>query len=79
MSVYKQDIPFGGAKGGLNIDINNYNKKELEKITRNFSKSLYPYIGSNNDIPAPDVNTDSKIMDWMTDEYNNISGNYNHM
>lgn len=72
-----QDIPFGGAKGGLNINIQDYSEKDLEKITRAFSKSLYPYIGSNKDIPAPDVNTNSKIMDWMTDEYNNISGNYN--
>jgi glutamate dehydrogenase (NAD(P)+) len=73
-----QDIPFGGAKGGLNIDIKDYNEEEIERITRAFSKSLYPYIGSNKDIPAPDVNTNPQIMDWMTDEYNNISGNYNH-
>ena len=72
-----QDIPFGGAKGGLKIDKNKYSEEELEKITRNFSKSLYPYIGSNKDIPAPDVNTDSQIIDWMTDEYNYISGNHN--
>ncbi len=72
-----QDIPFGGAKGGLSIDVNKYNDKELQKITRQFTKSLYPYIGSNKDIPAPDVNTNSQIMDWMTDEYNIISGNHN--
>ena len=72
-----QDIPFGGAKGGISIDVNKYNDKQLENITRGFTKALYPYIGSNKDIPAPDVNTNSKIMDWMTDEYNNISGNFN--
>ena len=72
-----QDIPFGGAKGGLNIDVNDYNDDEVERITRAFTRSLYPYIGSNKDIPAPDVNTNSRIMDWMTDEYNSISGNYN--
>ena len=72
-----QDIPFGGAKGGLNINIDEYNDKEIELISRSFLKALYPYIGSNKDIPAPDVNTNSKIMDWMTDEYNNISGNHN--
>ena len=72
-----QDIPFGGAKGGITIDINKYNKSDIEKISRNFTKALYPYIGSNKDIPAPDVNTNSTIMDWMTDEYNNISGNFN--
>tara|TARA_B100001287_G_scaffold235848_1_gene208227 strand:+ start:90543 stop:91787 length:1245 start_codon:yes stop_codon:yes gene_type:complete len=72
-----QDIPFGGAKGGISIDVNKYDDKQIEKITRGFTKALYPYIGSNKDIPAPDVNTNSKIMDWMTDEYNNISGNFN--
>ncbi len=72
-----QDIPFGGAKGGIKIDTSNYNEQDIEKITRGFTKALYPYIGSNKDIPAPDVNTNSKIMDWMTDEYNNISGNFN--
>jgi len=72
-----QNIPFGGAKGGLQIDTTKYNGKEIEDITRAFTKALYPYIGSNKDIPAPDVNTNSTIMDWMTDEYNNISGNFN--
>lgn len=74
-----QDIPFGGAKGGITIDVNEYDDAEIEKITRNFTRSLFPYIGSNKDIPAPDVNTNSQIMDWMTDEYNNISGNYDHI
>ena len=68
------DIPFGGAKGGLKIDTREYTKEELEKITRKFTQSLYPYIGSNKDIPAPDVNTNSQTMDWMIDEYNIISG-----
>jgi glutamate dehydrogenase (NAD(P)+) len=71
-----QDIPFGGAKGGIAIDVNNYNKQDIQNISRAFSKSLYSYIGSNKDIPAPDVNTNSQIMDWMTDEYNSISGNH---
>ena len=72
-----QDLPFGGAKGGINIDVNDYNEKEIEKISRSFTSSLYPYIGSNKDIPAPDMNTNSKIIDCMTDEYNYISGNNN--
>ena len=72
-----QDLPFGGAKGGINIDVNEYSEDEIEKISRGFTKSLYPYIGSNKDIPAPDMNTNSKIIDCMTDEYNYISGNNN--
>ena len=71
-----QDIPFGGAKGGIAINVNEYSTEEIQLISRAFSKSLYSYIGSNKDIPAPDVNTNSQIMDWMTDEYNSISGNH---
>ena len=63
------DIPYGGAKGGLRIDTNEYSKEDLEKITRNFTKSLFPYIGSNKDIPAPDVNTDSQSMDWISTSF----------
>ena len=71
-----QDIPFGGAKGGITLDVNKFTNEELEVITRNFTRKLYPYIGSNKDIPAPDVNTNSKVMNWMTDEYNLISGSH---
>ena len=67
-----QDIPFGGAKGGISINPNLYNPDDLENISRAFSRKLYNYIGSNRDIPAPDMGTNSQIMDWMTDEYNKI-------
>ena len=66
------NLPLGGGKGGLAIDPSKYNDEELEKISRAFSKKLYNYIGSNKDIPAPDLGTNSKIMDWMTDEYNKL-------
>ena len=69
-----QDLPFGGAKGGLNININDYHSCELQEISRQFSRSLYSYIGKNKDIPAPDIGTNSQIMDWMMDEHNKISG-----
>ena len=65
-----QNIPFGGAKGGLIIDVNKYSEDDIEKISKKFSITLAPYIGPNKDIPAPDVNTNSKIIDWMTQEYN---------
>ena len=45
-----QDIPFGSAKGGLNIDVSKYTDEEIQNITREFTKSLYPYIGTNKDI-----------------------------
>ena len=71
-----QDLPYGGGKGGLDINPNDYSSHDLEKITRSFTQELFPYIGSNKDIPAPDVGTNAQIMDWMTDEYNKISGVY---
>jgi glutamate dehydrogenase (NAD(P)+) len=68
-----QGLPYGGGKGGLDINPNDYNQVDLENITRAFSRELYPYIGSNKDIPAPDVGTNPQIMDWMVDEYNILS------
>ena len=65
-----QSLPYGGGKGGLAIDPNNYDIEDLENISRAFSRKLYNYIGSNKDIPAPDLGTNSQIMDWMCDEYN---------
>ena len=67
-----QEIPYGGGKGGLAIDPSKYNEEDLENISRGFSRKLYHYIGSNKDIPAPDLGTNSQIMDWMCDEYNKI-------
>ena len=65
-----QNLPYGGGKGGLAIDPNNYDIEDLENISRAFSRKLYNYIGSNKDIPAPDLGTNSQIIDWMCDEYN---------
>ncbi len=69
-----QDLPFGGGKGGLSIDKSKYTPEQIEEISRKFCKSLYNYIGNNKDIPAPDLGTNSQIMDWMMDEYNRMSG-----
>ncbi|VVU95278.1 Glutamate/Leucine/Phenylalanine/Valine dehydrogenase [seawater metagenome] len=70
-----QGLPFGGGKGGLDINPNDYNEEDLQRITRAFARELYPYIGNHKDIPAPDVGTNAQIMDWMVDEYNVLSGN----
>ena len=70
-----QDIPFGGAKGGIQLNPRNYSCVDLEKITRGYTKAINNYIGPNYDIPAPDVGTDSQIMDWIMDEYNIINNN----
>ncbi|NIM58311.1 MAG: glutamate dehydrogenase [Candidatus Aminicenantes bacterium] len=63
------NIPFGGAKGGLQIDPADYSIEELEKITRRFTFALGNNIGPEYDIPAPDVNTNPQIMAWILDTY----------
>lgn len=73
-----QKIPFGGAKGGIKINPNNYSESELEKISRNYCKYFYNYIGRNIDIPAPDVGTNSKIMNWMSDTYQKLGNPHKH-
>ena len=65
-----QNLPFGGAKGGIKFNPKDYEREDLKKISKGFSKALYGYIGSDVDIPAPDLGTDSQIMDWMLDAYN---------
>ena len=62
-------LPFGGAKGGIQLDPIKFSKAEIERITRRFTYSLGDNIGPDYDIPAPDVNTDSQMMAWMMDTY----------
>lgn len=62
-------IPFGGAKGGVCVDPKSLSEKELERLSRGYVSKLALFIGPRIDIPAPDVNTNSKIIDWMVDEY----------
>lgn len=68
------DIPFGGGKGGLKLNPTSLTEEELEKITRQFTKALSPNIGPEMDVPAPDVNTNAKIMGWIADEYSKVVG-----
>jgi len=62
-------IPFGGAKGGIQMDPVRYSRSELERITRRFTFALGNAIGPEYDIPAPDVNTNPQIMAWILDTY----------
>ena len=62
-------LPYGGAKGGLQIDPRNYSLSELERITRRFTYALGENIGPEHDIPAPDVNTNAQTMAWIADTY----------
>jgi len=63
------NIPFGGAKGGIQIDPAAHSPKEIERITRRFTYALGNNIGPEYDIPAPDMNTNSQIMAWILDTY----------
>jgi glutamate dehydrogenase (NAD(P)+) len=63
------NIPFGGAKGGIICDPTQLSTAELEKITRRYTASLIDVLGPERDVPAPDVNTDEKIMAWIMDTY----------
>jgi len=62
-------IPYGGAKGGIQMEPWEYSQGELERITRRFTFALGSNIGPEYDIPAPDVNTNSQIMAWIMDTY----------
>ncbi|MGI8419127.1 MAG: Glu/Leu/Phe/Val family dehydrogenase [Candidatus Levyibacteriota bacterium] len=70
------DLPLGGGKGGINIDPKMLSEKELERLTRLFTKRIAHAIGPDKDIPAPDVNTNPTIMAWIADEYGKITGSY---
>jgi len=70
------DIPFGGAKGGIKVDPTQLSESELERLTRRYTYEIINFIGPNIDIPAPDVNTDAKIMSWIMDTYSVFKGYY---
>ena len=67
-------LPFGGGKGGIRVDPKTLDKEDLEKLSRKYIQQIYMYIGSDKDIPAPDVNTDSQVMAWFLDEYIKVTG-----
>ncbi len=68
------NIPFGGAKGGINCPAGDLSQAELQKITRSFMDKIEKVLGPTRDIPAPDVNTNAQTMAWMMDEYGKLHG-----
>ncbi|MBN2406247.1 MAG: Glu/Leu/Phe/Val dehydrogenase [Elusimicrobia bacterium] len=68
------NIPFGGAKGGVVCDPAAMTERELERLTRRYTSEIGIIIGPEKDIPAPDVNTNPKIMSWMMDTYSMNKG-----
>jgi glutamate dehydrogenase (NAD(P)+) len=75
--VYKcaaVNIPYGGGKGGIEVDPRQYSAAEMERLTRSFATELRPLIGEDRDIPAPDVNTGQREMNWIKDTYETLEG-----
>jgi len=67
------DLPFGGAKGGIQVDPKALSPLEVERLARGYVAAVADLIGPDRDIPAPDVNTNPRIMGWMADEYSKIA------
>ena len=68
------NIPFGGAKGGVNVPADKLDRSELQTITRSFMDKIQKILGPTRDIPAPDINTNAQTMAWMMDEYGKLHG-----
>lgn len=60
-------IPFGGAKGGVRCDPRQMSSGELERLTRRYTTGIAPLLGPDRDVPAPDINTDGRVMAWLLD------------
>jgi glutamate dehydrogenase/leucine dehydrogenase len=71
-------LPLGGGKGGVAVNPKNLSKEELEELSRKYVQGLHKHIGPDKDVPAPDVNTNSTVIDWMVDEYENLTGDTSH-
>ena len=73
-----QELPYGGAKGGIKVNPNEYSKNELKKISKGYASTMFKYIGDNRDIPAPDMGSNSQTMDWMTDAFQKKAQSHNN-
>ena len=62
-------LPFGGGKGGVTVDPKVLTEEQLENLSREYVRKIFDILGPDKDIPAPDINTNPKIIDWMMDEY----------
>lgn len=68
------NLPFGGAKGGVNCPAGDLEPSELQRIARSFMDKIEKVLGPTRDIPAPDVNTNAQTMAWFMDEYGKLHG-----
>ncbi|MFO1096352.1 MAG: Glu/Leu/Phe/Val dehydrogenase dimerization domain-containing protein [Planctomycetaceae bacterium] len=68
------NIPYGGAKGGIGVDVRSLSQGELERITRKFVDELHDVVGPDKDIPAPDMGTNAQVMAWFMSQYEKYHG-----
>lgn len=68
------NIPYGGAKGGVSVNVRNLSPGELERLTRKFVDEIHDFIGPDKDIPAPDMGTDAQVMAWIMNQYSKYHG-----
>ncbi len=68
------DLPFGGAKGGVRCDPSLLSLHELERLTRRYTYEISPLLGPDRDVPAPDINTDGRVMAWLMDTLSMTQG-----
>jgi glutamate dehydrogenase (NAD(P)+) len=68
------DIPYGGAKGGVAVEVHKLSERELERITRRFIDEIHDIIGPDTDIPAPDMGTDHRVMAWVMNQFSKYHG-----
>lgn len=68
------DVPFGGAKGGIEVDTADMSDAEKERMTRTYTRAIVDILGDHKDIPAPDMYTDARTMGWLLDEYSQLRG-----
>lgn len=68
------DLPYGGAKGGVAVAPKTLSRSELQRLTRRYAAEIFPLIGPDKDVPAPDVGTDAQVMAWIMDTYSQQVG-----
>ena len=68
------DLPYGGAKGGVAVAPKTLSRFELQRLTRRYAAEIFPLIGPDKDVPAPDVGTDAQVMAWIMDTYSQQVG-----
>src|SRR5574339_42083 len=68
------DLPYGGAKGGVSVSPKALSRSELQRLTRRYAAEIFPLIGPDKDVPAPDVGTDAQVMAWIMDTYSQQVG-----